>query len=180
MSEEKINANKQKVDYWKILFKNEWSYVTGAVVIVVLATALVIVTGKSWGVTGILHLWGGKFLELIGVNADTWSIYNGALGKFNFWNSIPSITNVGIVLGALLSALLAASFKIKKIKSYKQVIAAILGGILMGVGARMAMGCNIGALFSGLSAFSLHGWVFFLFIFIGAMVGSSMLKKWFM
>ncbi len=180
MSEEKIGANKQKTDYWKILFKDEWSYVTGAVLLSVVATALVIVTGKAWGVTGVLHIWGGKFLELFGVNADSWSMFNGSLGKYNFWNSVPSITNVGIVLGALLSTLLAASFKIKKIKSYKQVCAAILGGLLMGVGARMAMGCNIGALFSGLPAFSLHGWVFFLFIFIGAMVGSTMLKKWFM
>ena len=58
--------------------------------------------------------------------------------------------------------------------------AAVLGGLLMGIGARLALGCNIGSFFSALPAFSLHGWSFMVFIFLGAAVGSSMLKKWFM
>lgn len=172
--------SEKEMSYWDILFKKEWTYVTGAVLLAIFATMLVLVNKSAWGVTGHFHLWGGKILEFIGIEVDSWSIYNGSLAKFNFWKSPPSLTNLGIVLGALLSTLLAASFKLKKIKSMKQVWAAILGGTLMGVGARLAMGCNIGSFFSAIPAFSLHGWVFMVFIFIGAAVGSFMLKKWFM
>ena len=35
----------------------------------------------------------------------------------------------------------------------------MLGGILMGYGARIAFGCNIGAYFGGIASFSLHGWL---------------------
>ncbi len=172
--------NEVKFDLWEWLFKREWSYTTGAVLLAVLGTMLVEVTGKAWGVTGPFATWGGKFLELFGINADSWTVFNGSLAKYNFWKSVPSMTNLGIVLGALLSVLLAASFKIKKIKSIRQVVAAILGGLLMGIGARLALGCNIGSFFSAIPAFSLHGWVFMVFIFFGAMVGSYMLKKYFL
>lgn len=174
------NIEKEKTDYHNLLFKKEWSYETGAMLLAVFATSLVIITGKSWGVSGAFSLWAGKIMETVGINADSWSIYQGSLKSFNFMGHQASLTNLGIVLGALLSTLLAASFKIKKIKSHKQILAALLGGLLMGVGARIALGCNIGSLFSAIPAFSLHGWVFLIFIFLGVATGSVMLKKWFM
>ena len=171
---------KKKYPFHENFLKKEWSYTTGAVLLVMLAAALVIVTGKSWGVTGPFGMWGGKFLELIGINADAWKGFNGSLAKYKFWEDASAITDVGIVVGALIAVLLAGQFKIKKIKSGKNVAAAILGGTLMGIGARFALGCNIGALFTALPAFSLHGWVFWISIFGGAAVGSQLLKKYFM
>lgn len=171
---------KKKYPFHEKYFKKEWSYPTGSVILAILALALVIVTGGPWGVTGPFGMWGGKFLEFIGINADSWKAFNGSLAKYNFWKDAPAITDLGIVLGALLSVLLAAQFKIKKLKSMKNVWAAILGGLLMGIGARLALGCNIGAFFSALPAFSLHGWVFWIGIFSGAAVGSQLLKKYFM
>jgi len=75
---------------------------------------------------------------------------------------------------------MASGFKFKKIKSFKQVLAASLGGLLMGYGARIAFGCNIGALFSGIASMSLSGWVFAIFMLGGAIVGSKLLVKYFM
>lgn len=170
----------KKYPFHEQFFKKEWSYPMGAVLLAFMAMLLVSVTDQAWGVTGPLAIWGGKFLELIGINADSWEIYNGTLAKYNFWKNGTSLTNLGIVLGALLSTLLAAQFKIKKIKSGKNIAAAVLGGLLMGVGARFALGCNIGSFFSALPAFSLHGWVFGIFIFLGAAVGSKLLTKYFM
>ena len=51
------------------------------------------------------------------------------------------------------------------------MIAAVIGGLLPGVGARMAYGCNIGAFFSGVASFSLHGWIWILFALPGNWVG---------
>ncbi len=84
---------------------------------------------------------------------------------------------LGIIFGALATTLLASGFKIKKIKSKKQIIAAIIGGLLMGYGARIAYGCNIGALYSGIASLSLSGWVFAIVMFCGAVVGSKLLSK---
>jgi uncharacterized protein len=171
---------KKKYPFHETYLKKEWSYQTGAVLLAALALALVIVTGGSWGVTSPLGMWGGKFLELIGINADSWKAFNGSIAKYNFWKDMSAVTDVGIVLGAFVAVLLATQFKIKKIKSGKNVAAAILGGTLMGIGARLSLGCNIGAFFTALPAFSLHGWVFWISIFLGAAVGSQLLKKYFM
>ena len=50
----------------------------------------------------------------------------------------------------------------------------------MGYGARLAGGCNIGALFSAIGSMSVSGWVFAFFLFIGAFIGSKLLAKFFM
>ncbi len=171
---------KKRYPFHETFLKKEWSYTTGSVLLVGFATVLVVVTGAAWGVTGPLALWGGKILAALGINVDSWSVFNGAVAKFNFWKSQPSVTNLGIVLGAFIATLLAAQFKFKKIKSYKNVLAALVGGICMGIGARLSLGCNIGALFSGLPSFSLHGWVFWGSLFGGAILGSRLLKKYFM
>jgi len=50
-------------------------------------------------------------------------------------------------------------------------LAAIIGGLLMGYGARLSFGCNIGALFSGIATGSLHGWLWFAAAFAGSYAG---------
>ncbi len=70
-----------------------------------------------------------------------------------------SLMNIGIFLGALLTASLAKQFKFSGIIDVKGVSSAIIAGLLMGYGARLAYGCNIGAFFSGVASTSLHGWL---------------------
>jgi uncharacterized membrane protein YedE/YeeE len=161
--------------YYDRLLKKEWSYTTGAVMVSAFAMALFAFSG-IWGVSGPLATWGGKFLTLLGINADSWSIYNGSLAKYQFFGNKASITDIGLLMGALIACLLAAQWKIRNIKHWKQAAAAALGGLLMGVGAKMANGCNIGGLFSQLPQFSGAGWVFLLFVFLGATIGGRLLK----
>jgi hypothetical protein len=170
---------KKKYPFHELFLKKEWSYTTGAVLLSALAMVLVIVAGSAWGVTGPFTLWGGWFFSLFGVDVASSQVFKG-IAEYNFWKNMPSMTNLGIVVGAAIAVLLAAQFKFKKIKSWKNVAAAVLGGLFMGIGARLAVGCNIGALFSALPAFSLGGWVFLISIFLGAAVGSQLLKKFFM
>jgi len=42
---------------------------------------------------------------------------------------------------------------------------------MMGYGARIAFGCNIGAYFGGIASFSLHGWVWGLVALAGTLIG---------
>jgi uncharacterized membrane protein YedE/YeeE len=51
------------------------------------------------------------------------------------------------------------------------IVAAVIGGLMLGYGARLAFGCNIGAYFSGIASGSLHGWVWLVAAFAGNMVG---------
>ncbi|MBK5245064.1 MAG: YeeE/YedE family protein, partial [Eubacteriaceae bacterium] len=91
-----------------------------------------------------------------------------------------TLRNIGIIMGAMLSALLASQFRIKKIKSKKQIIGAAVGGLLMGYGSSIASGCNIGAFYSGIASMSLSGWIFGVFLFVGAFMGGKLLIRFFM
>ena len=54
----------------------------------------------------------------------------------------------------------------------RSAVAAIVGGLLLGYGARLAYGCNIGAYFSGIASGSLHGWVWLVAAFAGNVLGT--------
>ena len=174
----------EKNQFYVTLFKNPWTYVTGAILLSVFQIVTLATTGEPWGVSGTLAYWGAWLYRLVGGNVDKWNYFSskGAQATLSagILNHPDSIRNLGIVFGALLSTLLASQFKFKKIKSWKQVAAAIIGGLLMGYGARIAFGCNIGALYSGISSLSVSGWVFAIFLFLGAIVGSKTLVKFFM
>ena len=177
---DKINKN----DFYKKWLKDAWPYLTGAILLSLFQIVTLASTGNAWGVTSAFANWGAWIYEAFGGSVDKWYFFSSdaaqATLNAGFLNDPASIRNIGVILGALLATLLASQFKIKKIKSKKQIIAAILGGLLMGYGARIAYGCNIGALFSGISSLSLSGWVFAIGIFAGAIVGGKLLVKYFM
>jgi hypothetical protein len=56
----------------------------------------------------------------------------------------------------------------------KSAAAAAVGGLLLGYGARLASGCNIGAFFSGAASGSVHGWVWFVAAFAGTILGTRL------
>lgn len=162
------------------LFKTPFSYSTGAVLLGIFATAHLAVLGSAWGVTGPFTVWGAKFFNLIGIDTTQWAYF---IARKSMLKAIEtpilqhggSIRNIGLIVGALLATLLASEFKIKKIKNMKQLLWAMFGGFLMGVGARLANGCNVGALFSGLAAMSLSGWIFAISLIIGSFIGCKIL-----
>jgi hypothetical protein len=79
--------------------------------------------------------------------------------------------NIGIVLGALGAAGLAGRFAPSANIPPRTLLAAALGGLLMGYGARISFGCNIGAFFSGAASTSLHGWLWIVFALAGTWLG---------
>lgn len=170
--------------YYQMVFKNPFTYITGAVLLSILQIALFAYSGSPWGVSGTFANWGAWLYQLVGGNVEKWFYFSTAGAQATLQSGILNHTgtmlNVGIIFGALLATLLASQFKFKKIKSIRQVVAAIAGGLLMGYGARLAGGCNVGALFSGIASLSLSGWVFAAFLLVGAWIGSKLLAKYFM
>ena len=59
----------------------------------------------------------------------------------------------------------------------KQAAMYSLGGLTMGFGTRLAQGCNVGALFTPISNFSLSGWVFLIFMIIGGIISNKFSEK---
>jgi uncharacterized membrane protein YedE/YeeE len=56
----------------------------------------------------------------------------------------------------------------------RSLAAALIGGVLLGYGARAAYGCNIGAYFSGIASGSLHGWIWLPAAFAGNVLGTAL------
>jgi uncharacterized membrane protein YedE/YeeE len=82
--------------------------------------------------------------------------------------------NFGIIVGALLAAALAGRFAPTWRIPLRSAGAAVIGGLLLGYGARLAYGCNIGAYFSGIASGSLHGWVWLIAAFSGNVIGTRL------
>lgn len=77
---------------------------------------------------------------------------------------------LGIVVASFAAALSGNRFKLSKL-TLRNSSTALLGGVLLGWGSMISLGCTIGVLLSGTQAFALSGWVFFVFAFLGVWVG---------
>ncbi len=143
------------------ILRGSWPLWVGALVLAVLNALVLLTSGRPWGVTGAFRLWGSKLVAATGLaDPASWPGWNGSPA---LTNSIlldnTSVTNLGIVLGALIAAGLAGTFDLHRRTPPNVVAAHSVGGIMMGYGAAIAFGCNIGAYFSGIASFSLHGWL---------------------
>lgn len=82
-----------------------------------------------------------------------------------------TVMDIGIMLGALAAAGLTGRFAPRLNMSLRSLAAAVIGGVAMGYGARVAYGCNIGAFFSGVASTSLHGWLWIAAALAGCWIG---------
>lgn len=157
------------------VLRGSWPMLVGAVVLAVLAAGVLYVSGGVWGITSAFALWGAKLLQLIGLHPETWAFWQQPDRAAQLSGSIldekNSLTNIGIVLGAALAATLAGAFSLRHRFTGREVAASFIGGILLGIGARLASGCNIGAYLGGISTGSLSGWVWGLVALAGTWAG---------
>jgi uncharacterized membrane protein YedE/YeeE len=77
---------------------------------------------------------------------------------------------LGIVISSFAAALAGGRFKFEPL-TLKGSLSGILGGVLLGWGAMISLGCTIGVLLSGIQAFSVAGWVFAVVMFAAVFVG---------
>ncbi len=156
-------------------FIGPWPLFLGAFFLVFFNFLMLQAAGHPWGITFAFGLWAAKIAQFIGIEVGNWSFWQLSYPSTALENSLladpTTVSNLGIVFGALIASILAGKFFNKSILDKKILLAAILGGLLMGYGARLAFGCNVGALFSGIASGSLHGWVWFLFAFLGSIIG---------
>lgn len=161
-------------------FVKRWSFNTGAILLSVMFIIILITTGKSWGITSTFALWGAWLYQSVGlVDVSKWSYFATDMKTISggFMKDPGSWRNLGILVGALIAPLLAGHFTFRAGFKLKDTIYFAIGGLLMGYGARLAAGCNIGALYSGICNFSLSGWVFMVALTMGGIAGVKLVKK---
>lgn len=153
-----------------------WSPMFGAVMLAVVGIATFVVVGRPWGITSAFALWGAKAFHALGIPVDTWPYWTWQRGvlESTVLRDTTSVMDLGIILGAMAAAALAGRFAPVWQLGRRDILTAIAGGLLMGYGARLAYGCNIGAYLGGLVSGSLHGWLWLVFGFLGSLAGTRL------
>ncbi|MEZ5666672.1 MAG: YeeE/YedE family protein [Alphaproteobacteria bacterium] len=162
------------------LLQGPWPLLLGAVLLALLNFATLALTGRPWGITSAFALWGAQLFDAVGIPVRDWPYWANQAGRIDAgpFADTTSVMNFGIIVGAFMAAGLAGRFAPSLRIPARSLAAAVLGGLMLGYGARLAYGCNIGAYFSGLASGSLHGWVWLVAAFAGNAVGVR-LRPWF-
>ena len=152
-------------------------YLLAAILLAVLAVANLIVAGQPWGVVYGLGLWAAKSATALGADLSTspfWAdpINAGRLGE-SILTDYTSLTNIGMIAGAAWLSIRRADALDQPVPKLlaRAWLAAAVSGLVLGYSSRLAFGCNVGALYSGIATGSLHGWVWFAAAFAGSAVG---------
>ncbi|GAB3487403.1 YeeE/YedE family protein [Nocardiopsis coralliicola] len=157
------------------IVRGSWPMIAGALVLAALGAGVLIVSGGAWGITSAFNLWGAKALQLVGAQPETWAFWSQPDQAEQLAGPVladkNSLTNIGIILGAAVAAAAAGAWKLHTGLSGNVVAAGLVGGVLMGIGARLAGGCNIGAYLAGIASGSVHGWLWALVALAGTWVG---------
>lgn len=89
--------------------------------------------------------------------------------KETLWSNNGTLV-IGLVMGSLAVAVLAGDFR-PRWPTWREALRNFVGGVLMGLGAMLALGCTVGTLLSGIMAAAVSGWVFLLFAGAGLWLG---------
>ncbi len=165
---------------WRRLLAGPWPLLLSGVLLAILNWLVLATAGHAWSITWGFTLWAAEVAQAFGWDPESSVFWARRVSFINRGILVDdtSITNIGIILGALVAAGLAGRFEPNLKIPAKSLLAAVIGGLLLGIGARMAYGCNIGAFFSGVASSSLHGWLWILFALPGNWLGVQM-RPWF-
>jgi hypothetical protein len=172
---------------WKRLVRGSWPLFAAAIALAVLNALTLMTRGQPWGITSAFALWGSKVANFFGIDVAEWGYWQGANAtalQSSIFADTTTVLNFGVILGAFIASAAGGLFKFTKI-TLGNFSASVIGGLLMGYGARLAFGCNIGAYFGGIASFSMHGYIWgilalagtFLALYLRPLFGLSVPKS---
>ncbi len=165
------------------VFVKGWPLAVGALALAVV-NVFIYVYARPLGVTGELSVWSDRIASgllriqapaLLGV--DGLAGCNLAVASGAWWNSEGLLLDAGLIIGAMAAALLANEFKVRLPQLKRRYAQSAIGGVFMGYGAGIAIGCTIGAFFSAIPSLGLNGWIFGLSLLPGAYLGVRVIKR---
>ncbi|MDB5601362.1 MAG: YeeE/YedE family protein [Xanthobacteraceae bacterium] len=156
-------------------FRPKYSILVGAVAVGALSIVVFVAGGHPWSVTYGFTVWGAKIASLIGIDLSSAEFWNwpGPKRALNetLLGDTSSLTDFGMIFGAMAAAAFTKPFARAPWPPLPSLMAAAIGGLLMGWGARIGFGCNIGAFVGGVASGSLHGWIWFAAALGGSLIG---------
>ena len=172
---------------WRRIFRGSWPLFAAAIVLALLNALTLLTRGQPWGITSAFTLWGSKIASGLGMDVAGWGYWQGANAaalEASVFADSTTVLNIGIIIGAFIASAAGGLFKFTKITK-GNFAASVIGGLMMGYGARLAFGCNIGAYFGGIASFSLHGYIWgilamagtFLALYLRPLFGLSVPKS---
>lgn len=166
---------------WGAVFVRGWPAVVGGAILGGVGV-LMYLAHMPWGVTGELMRWGNGIMNAVGLAPPELlgvSDIGGCTGRADesgVFTHTFAVT-VGLLPGSLVGALFAREFKLRIPRSPVRYAQSLGGGILMGYGSGLAIGCTIGAFFSSVPSLSVSGWLFALALAGGAFLGVQAIKR---
>lgn len=160
---------------WRTVLSGPWPMVVGAALLALGNLGTLLVAGHPWSITWAFTLWGAKSAAALG-----WAVRDNGFWQGDFQSAAlaapvledtTSLMDLGIMLGAACAAALAGRFAPRVAWSWRALAGALIGGLMLGYGARIAYGCNIGAFVSGVASGSVHGWLWIAAALPGSWVG---------
>ena len=152
----------------------------GALVLALFAGLNLFIAGQPWGVVYGFGLWGAKAATALGAFDPAANAFWSDPGHAERLHQtllldVTSITNIGILAGALW--VLPNRPPSERALTGTQWAIGLLAGFVLGYSSRLAFGCNVGAMVSGISTGSLHGWIWVPMAFLGTLVGVRVRRR---
>ena len=143
--------------------RGPWPLLWGAAVLALLNLATLWIAGRPWVITAAFPLWGSRVVEALGLDDPAfWPFWEDPTRAEAILRPVladrTTVMDLGLMAGALLAAGLAGRFAARLMMPWRHAAASVVGGLLLGVGAVVASGCNISAYVAGIASGSLHGW----------------------
>lgn len=165
------------------LVRGPWPLAWGAIGLALLNFATLLLAGRPWAITAAFPLWGSRLVEALGWDDPAfWPYWEDPTRTEALLRPLladrTTVMDLGLMLGAALAAGLSGRGGPFVLPGARPALASLLGGLLLGLGAAMAFGCNISAFVGGIASGSLHGWVWIAPALLGNAVGIS-LRPWF-
>lgn len=161
------------------IFQRYWNPYVVLLIAGILSALYFGLTSTVWAVTGEFTRLGGDILKLFGVDISGWDYYDMVHLQGSTWNRPDGWIVWGMFAGALIMVLLSNNFKIRRPQQKRRYVQGLVGGIIAGFGARLALGCNLAAFFTGVPQFSFHSWIFIVATGIGTYFGAKLTKtRW--
>ena len=166
---------------WRSVFVRGWPAVVGGGVLGIIGVLMYMVQ-MPWGVTGELTRLSNTIMSTMGIAPPEALGLSAIGGCFGLSSGTGLFTHsfavtFGVLSGALIGALFASEFKLRFPRSARRYAQALGGGVIMGYGAGLALGCTVGAFFSSIPSLSASGWLFALALSGGAFLGVKVIKR---
>jgi uncharacterized membrane protein YedE/YeeE len=178
-----ISTSEETLSLYEKLFVKPFSLFQTSSLLTLLIAFVWLLRGKGWSASSVAGYWMATILSKFGVSSDALADYAGKEVVIEVFKDPSSLQNIGIAVGTIVALLLSGQyinkFKASLKKQPLEIALFALGGLLMGVGTRFSLGCNVGAFLTPVVGYSISGWIYFVVLIGSGYLGNIIFKKFY-